>query len=249
MIRTIIVDDEPKARRILETIIKSHFNHVEIIGTADDVTSAVKIINELKPDLVFLDIEMPGEAGFQLVNHFEEINFEIIFTTAYSEYALKAFEISAIDYLLKPIQIDHLERAIEKLGKHRKNNQVKEQLETLKDTISEPKKLSKIALPIAEGLMFTKPDEIIYLKAESSYTRIYLTYRPEILVSKTLKEFEKLLTYSNIFMRVHRSYIINLNHITNYVRADGGYILMDNNEQIHISKEKRDELLQFFKEN
>ncbi|MCB0736726.1 MAG: response regulator transcription factor [Bacteroidetes bacterium] len=242
--KALIVDDEAKARRILENLLTTHCPDVEIVGMADDVPSAVKAVHQHKPDLLFLDIEMPGYTGFQLIDFFDKIEFDIIFTTAYSEYALKAFEVSAIDYLLKPIQIEQLIHAVERASL--KNDAFKlEKMEALRQNLQTGGQVAKIALPVSDGLLFVKPDEIEYLKAESSYTSIYLTNGKSLLVSKTLKEFEKLITNPQ-FMRVHRSYFVNLNHVRQYVRTEGGHLEMDNGDIVYFSKDKRDELLDAF---
>ncbi|MBI1183513.1 response regulator [bacterium] len=241
--KAIIIDDEAKARRILEALLAEHCPDVQVIASADDVPAGVKAINREKPDVVFLDIEMPGYTGFQLLDFFDNISFDIIFTTAYSDHALKAFEVSAIDYLLKPIQIEQLVKAVEKVRK-KKNHQLAEKIEALKQNLLENKP-AKIALPVADGLLFVKPEDVLYLKAESSYTHIYLQTDRALLVSKTLKEFEKLLDHPH-FMRIHRSYLINLNHVKQYVKSDGGHLEMDNGDIVYFSKDKKDELMAAF---
>ncbi|MFY0675382.1 MAG: response regulator transcription factor [Bacteroidia bacterium] len=242
--RAIIIDDEGKARRILEALIDQNCEDVDVVGVADDVPSGVKAINKEYPDVVFLDIEMPGYSGFQLLDFFDEIDFDIIFTTAYSEHALKAFEVSAIDYLLKPIQIDQLVKAVNKV-RAKKAAQINEKIDTLKENLK-GNKIAKIALPVADGLLFVKPEEILYLKAESSYTNIYLIENKTILVSKTLKEFEKLIDHPH-FMRIHRSYFVNLNHIKQYYKSEGGHIEMINGDIVYFSKDKKEEMLAAFK--
>ncbi len=241
--KAVIIDDEAKARRILEALLTEHCDEIEVVAMADDVPSGVKAINKEKPDVVFLDVEMPGYSGFQLLEFFDQVDFEIIFTTAYSEHALKAFEVSAIDYLLKPIQIDQLTKAVKKLL-NKGNQQSTEKINALKSNLKD-NKISKIALPVADGFLFAKPDEILYLKAESSYTNIILSSAKTILVSKTLKEFEKLIDHPH-FMRVHRSYLVNLNHVKQFVKTDGGHLEMVNGDIVYFSKEKRDDLLQAF---
>jgi len=242
--KAIIIDDEAKARRVIQAMLAEHCPDIEVITTADDVPSGVKAINREMPDVVFLDIEMPGYTGFQLLDFFDDVSFEIIFTTAYSDYAIKAFEVSAIDYLLKPIQIDQLVKAVNKV-KSKQKSQLNEKIEALKLNLNETNQLSKIALPVADGFLFVKPEDILYLKAESSYTRIFLTDDKDLLVTRTLKEFEKLIDHPH-FMRIHRSYLINLNHIKQYVRSDGGHIEMDNKDIVYFSKDKKEELLGAF---
>lgn len=242
MFKAIIIDDEPRARKVLSTLLAENCPEVEILGTAGDVPEGVKSINKLQPDVVFLDIEMPGYSGFELLDFFQEVTFQIIFTTAYSEYALQAFEVSAIDYLLKPIQIDKLISAVEKAKQQISYSQTAEKLEALKSNLSAEGQIKKIALPVANGLLFVETLDIIYLKAEGSYTQIHLVNGPKLLVSKKLKEFEQLLQNPSFF-KSHRSFLINLDHVQQYVRQDGGYIVMKNQDVVSIAKDRRDSLL------
>ncbi len=240
MLNCVIIDDEGKARRILEAMLKEHCPELQVVATAEDVPSGVKIIQKHNPDIIFLDIEMPGYTGFQLLEFFENPGFEVIFTTAYSEYALQAFQVSAVDYLLKPIQINQLKIAVEKAIRMHSNSQVIERLAALKENIEE-KTLQKIALPVSDGLRFVPLKDILYLKADGSYTNIFLTDGNRILISKKIKEFENILSPKNNFYRTHRSYIVNLARIKNYIRQDGGYIVMENGEEVDLSRERKDE--------
>ncbi len=235
--KALIVDDEPRARRILEQLLKEYCIEVEIVDTADDVPNAVKAIQKYKPDVVFLDIEMPQYTGFQLFEFFEDIDFEVIFTTAYRDYALQAFQVEASDYLLKPIQIELLMQAVQKVQKRIdiKNTPI--------NTNTAPQ-MNRITVPIAEGLLFLEPNEIVTLKAEGSYTNVCLVNDKKILVSKNIKFFEDYLLKHNMFFRPHRSYIINLHFVKQFLRQDGGLIVMKNGEEVDISREKRDEFLQ-----
>lgn len=247
--RTLIVDDEAKARRILETLIKEYHPELEVVGHADDVPSAVQAIQTLNPELVFLDIEMPGYSGFQLFDFFPNPNFEIIFATAYSEYALRAFEVSAADYLLKPVQLDALARSIQKVvGK--KSEELKPQrqasLDALKKNLQSGPSLSRIALPIAEGLQFVDIDEIQYFEADASYTHIYLTENRKLLVTKYLKHFIELIQDARFF-KPHRSFYVNLNHVHQYLRQDGGSLVMKNGAVIHVARDKKDEFQEMLK--
>lgn len=243
MLSCVIIDDEGKARRILETMLHEHCPEVQVVATAEDVPSGVKVIQKHKPDVVFLDIEMPGYTGFQLLEFFEQPDFEVIFTTAYSEYALQAFQVSAVDYLLKPIQIDQLRASVEKAIRLHGNSQVMERLTALRENMEEST-LQKIALPVSDGLRFVPLKEILYLKADGSYTNIFLLDGSRILISKKIKEFENTLSPRNNFFRTHRSYIINLGRIKNYIRQDGGYIVMENGDEVDLSRERKDEFQQ-----
>jgi two-component system LytT family response regulator len=238
--KAIIIDDEPKARRILQALILENYPLIEIVAIETDVPSGVKAIVAHKPDLVFLDVEMPGQNGFQLLDFFEKIDFEIIFTTAHSEYAFRAFEVSAIGYLLKPIQIEKLVEAVERAIKFRGQNQIQQRLQTLQSNFQSTE-IKKIALPVSDGLVFVNVNDIIYLKADGAYTQIFIVEGKHLLISKNLKEFENSLSHHPHFFRSHRSYMLNINYIQKYNKTEGGYIELINGHQADLSREKKDE--------
>jgi two-component system LytT family response regulator len=212
------------------------------VELCQNVAEGIEAINRLKPDVVFLDIQMQRETGFDLLTRLKQIDFELIFTTAYSEYAIKAFKFSAIDYLLKPIDVPELQAAIEKVSKKRENNisaRIEHLIHNLKPASSQK---FKIALPSSDGLVFVKVEEILYCEAESNYTQIHLVNGAKHLVSRTLKEYEDLLSDQDFF-RIHNSYIINLNLIKNYVRGEGGYVVMTNGKSLDVSKRKKESFL------
>lgn len=244
MIKAVIIDDEAKARRILEALLKEYCPEVEILASCEDVPSGVIAINKYKPDVVFLDVEMPGYTGFQLLEFFNEVNFEIIFTTAHSDYALQAFKVSAIDYLLKPIQISELIRAVDKLKKVQGDEATR--ISTLRENFKH-NAIRRLALPVAEGLIFVEVNDILYLEADGSYTKFCLANGKSVVVSKKIKEFEEALSTANNFFRPHRSYIISLNAIKQYVKQDGGYILLKNDTQIPLARERKDDFLELVK--
>lgn len=243
MLRAIIIDDEARSRKLLQTLIEEYCESVEVRALADDVPSGVQAINREEPDLVFLDIEMPGYTGFQLLDFFEDINFEIIFTTAYKEYALQAFQVSAIDYLLKPIQIDQLLRAVGRVEKRIHQAFQQQRMAALRENLQQEGLVSKIALPVSDGLFFVDVSNIIYLCAERSYCNVYLADGNQMLVSRNLKEFEEMLQHP-FFFRSHRSFLINLNYVEQFVKKDGGYITMSNGDMVNISRDRRDLLLE-----
>lgn len=251
MLKALIIDDEPKARRILEELLKEYCpNDILVVANAEDVPSGVKAIAQFQPDIVFLDIEMPNYTGFQLFDFIADINFETVFTTAYQEYAIQAFKVSAIDYLLKPIQIDGLIAAVEKVKKEKveknplNNNQTANKIATLQSNLNNTNQ--KIALPVSDGLLFVEVNDIIYLSAEGAYTEIFIKGRKDkIVVSKNIKLFEEILIQP-CFLRVHRSYIINLNCVSQYIKQDGGYIVMENGAQVALSKDKKEEFLKVY---
>lgn len=237
----IIIEDEQKARRILQTLLLEHCPEIEVKEAVEDVPHGVKAIIKHKPDIVFLDIELPGFSGFELTDFIEDVNFEIIFTTAYSQYALKAFEMSAVDYLLKPIQIEQLKSAVDK-AKKRKGQDIGDKLKILKENLS-PNGTKKIALPIAEGYLFVEQDEIVYMEADNTYTTIYFTNGNKVLVSRSLGEFVELIS-SPDFYKPHRSFYVNLNHIRQYNKQDGGSLVMNNGHIVYIARDKKSEFLE-----
>ncbi|MGD1840172.1 MAG: LytR/AlgR family response regulator transcription factor [Thermonemataceae bacterium] len=240
MLSAIIIDDEARARRILEKLLEEYCPQVQVVAQADDAPQGLKAIKKYQPDVVLLDIEMPNYSGFQLLDFVEEVTFEIIFTTAYQEYAIKAFQVSAIDYLLKPIQIDLLIKAIEKVEKQARS-QINKRLQTLQANLDQAT-INRLALPVAEGLVFIDVNEILYLKAEGAYTKFVLLHEEPILVSKNIKSFVNILD-PQMFYRTHRSFYINLYQVKQYVRQDGGYIIMNNNDIVNLSKDKKDAFL------
>jgi two-component system LytT family response regulator len=246
MLKAIIVDDEAKARRILENFLIEYCPQIQIMAMTEDVPQAVKAIQKFNPDVVFLDIEMPGYNGFQLLEFFEEIDFEIIFTTAYSEFALRAFQVSAIDYLLKPIQINQLTTAVQKLEKIHGNSFLRERIETLQKNLDEYK-IKKIVIPLSEGSLFVELNDIVFLKAEGSYANIFFKDGNKVIVSKNLKDYEDQLTMEEGFFRTHRSFLINTNYITQ-VSSDGSEATMINQSIINISRDRKQEFSNYLKQ-
>ncbi len=245
MLTAIIVDDEGKARRILESFLTDYCPTVQILGMAEDVPQAVKAIKKFEPDVVFLDIEMPGYNGFQLLEFFDEINFDIVFTTAYSEFALKAFQVSAIDYLLKPIQIEQLMNAVKKVERIKGNSLIKERIQTLQTNLEEFK-IKKIVVPLSEGSLFIELKEIIYLKAEGSYVNFFLKDGTKILASKNIKDFEDQLTQTDGFYRTHRSFLINTAFVTN-VSSDNAEVTLNGKATVAIARERKQDFMQYLK--
>jgi len=243
MIKAIIIEDEIRSIKLLENLLKEYCPEVELIGTASNVTKAFELINSQKPDLIFLDIEMQKETGFNLLEKFDEINFEIIFTTAYENYAIKAIKLSAIDYLLKPIDVDELKEAVEKVKVNFEAQNTNKKFEALIQNLGN-KNLDQfqIALPSLEGISFVKLNEILYLKSDRQYTFFYLKNGEKIMTSKNIGNYEKMLTEHNYY-RVHHSSIINLSEVKKYVHSEGGHVIMSNGDQIDISKRKKEDFL------
>ncbi|HEU5290709.1 MAG TPA: LytTR family DNA-binding domain-containing protein, partial [Cyclobacteriaceae bacterium] len=215
---------------------------LEIVGMAHDIETAVPLIQQSNPDLLFLDVELQTGTGFELLDKIGEIKFGIVFTTAFEQYAVKAIKLSSIDYLLKPIDIEELQQAVEKAKAKRDHELQTRKLEALMSNLGATNK-KKICLSTSEGMEFINVLDIVYCEANGAYTKFTLTNGTNILVSKNLKEYEIILSDQN-FMRVHNSYLINLAEVKKFVKSEGGYILMKNNSQISISPKKRDEFLE-----
>lgn len=239
IINAIIIDDEERARNTLSSLLLNYCPEISVLATCANVPDGVLAINKHKPDVVFLDIEMPDYNGFELLGFFREIDFDIIFVTAYSEYAIKAFEISAVDYILKPIDIDQLKNSVEKLKQKKLHSQMQEQIELLKESYKGDD-IRKIALSMSNGLNFVEIVDIILLEADGAYTTFYLKDGQKILVSKKLKFYEDILSNRSFFFRTHRSYFINVNFIKKYSRSENA-ILMDNGTSITISRDRKQE--------
>lgn len=245
MIKAVIIDDEERARSVMKTLLEEYCPEVEVKAMCSNVPEAVIAINNCDPDVVFCDIEMPDYSGFELLSFFKEINFEIIFATGYSQYALQAFEVSAVDYLLKPIQIDKLENAVQKL-KSKQTSSMQIRVDALQENLKE-NNIRKIALPNLDGLQFVDIDDIALLEADGSYTHVFLENAERIVVSKKIKDFEEILLRKKNFFRVHRSAIININFIKNYSKAES-YIYLTNNKSVPVSRNKKVEFELHIKE-
>lgn len=248
-IRALLVVDEYQARSLLGSLIEENFPEVEIVGQATDVQSAFDLIQSSKPDLVFLDIQMRNETGFDLLLRFPAIHFDVIFTTAHHEYALKAFRFNAIDYLLKPIILTELNEAIEKVKRKEQSEQHVsiEQLIRLQQSISNPPKTpDKITVPTSNGFILLQITDILYCEAKNNYTQFHLSNNQTITSSYTLKQYHEILSNCDFF-RANRSFLINLNHIKMYKRNDGGLIVMDNGTEVELSHQQKESFLQHFK--
>ncbi|PCI97350.1 MAG: DNA-binding response regulator [Flavobacteriales bacterium] len=242
MIKAVIVDDTKANRDTLEVLIKKYCPELKIVGTASNIQDAEVMIETQQPKLVFLDIEMPGGTGFDLLERLDIINFEVIFVTAYDKYAIRAFQFSAIDYLLKPINIKDLIHAVHKITSKERlysGEELKEVVRNMKGGTSENKKL---AIASVQGLDFVPIKNLIRCEADGKYTLCVLEDGKRILSSKNLKEFETILSEEN-FYRVHHSHLINMTHIKRYAKQDGGHLVMINDDKIGISQRKKEDFL------
>lgn len=241
--KTIIIEDEKRAQILLQNILEKHFPNVEIMAIADDLPSGVKAIHKHQPDFIFLDIEMPNFSGLEILDFFNEndVTFSIIFTTAYNHYAIEALKIAAVDYLLKPLSKEDIKEALERYIK--KNNAYKkESFSSLKSIVSD-KKINKIAVPEGNQLHFIKPEDIIYIKADNSYSELHLENRKQMTVSRSIKNFEDGLKDNPSFCRIHKSYLINTLFVEKYDKSNGGWVTLSNKKELPISSEKIDTFL------
>jgi two-component system LytT family response regulator len=254
MIKTIIIDDEEKSRKLLENLLSEHCPELHVVATAGSVETGLQVIEKNPPDLVFLDIVMPFRNGFSLLEMLDEITFEIMFTTAYDQYAIKAIRFSALDYLLKPINIDELKNAVKKVlakQSEKEEKDVNQRLEVFLENASVQASDRKLGIPTQYGIDFVHIKDIVMVQAEGNYSVIYLkNSRSKEIVSRTLKEFDDLLKEYNFF-RIHRTWLINLSHVIKYSRTnqsaaldgDGGSVTMINSLQIPVSRDKRKYLI------
>jgi len=242
MIRAIIIDDEPYCCEVLVALLQDCCPDVKIVAVCQNGMDGLSSIRQQTPDLVFLDVEMPKMNGFEMLEQLPSINFHLVFTTSYDQYALKAFRFSAIDYLLKPIDQEELQKSVQKVLQH-SQAPLPQQLEILMRKIHLPTALiNKIALPTMDGLQMILVDLIISCESDDNYTILKLKDRRKIVVSCTLKEIEEILE-DHSFIRVHRSYLVNLNEIEKYLKGEGGYLVMTDGSTIDVSRTRKETLL------
>lgn len=247
--KAIIVDDEQDGIRTLEKMLQLHCPQVKVLGAASNAQEAKRLILELKPNVVFLDIQMPGKSGLELLKEIPEINFEVIFVTAHNEYMLQALQYSAADYLLKPVDEDRLVEAVHRVEQRMKDERIDERTQTLLHNLGKaglPSEM-KLCLPTLKGFIIRKLDEIIYCEAERSYTIFHIVGSKPVIVSKPLIEYESLLDDTS-FLRIHKSFLVNLHHVKQYQRGEGGVVIMSNDAEIEISRRKKDQFLLRIKE-
>jgi len=244
MITCIIIDDERQAREVLQKLIKRYFDDkVSVVGMAASVEEGVKQIHKFNPNLVFLDIEMPGENGFELFKYFDHFHFDVVFTTAYQHHAVKAIKHAALDYLLKPINFIDLRDSILKLEEKISLGHKQERIEALLTNLSFGEDIkNKIALPTMDGYRLEMINSIIYCEADENYTRIHLANNEIIVVPKTLKTIEELMPVSHFF-RIHKSYLININFVKSYRKTDGNRVILENGTELIVAVRRNDEFI------
>ncbi|RTL60696.1 MAG: response regulator transcription factor [Sphingobacteriales bacterium] len=246
MLGAIIVDDESNSRNGLKEKISRYCPEVQVIAESENGENGIRLIEALKPDIVFLDVEMPKMNGFTMLQKLTSRHFEVIFITGYDHYAINAIKVSALDYLVKPVEISELKEAVLKAINKRTTAKKNEQVELLlQNLLNDKKEQLRIAIPSTDGLQFTDISSIIYLEASSNYTIFFLTNKKKLTVGRTLKEYEELLP-ENIFIRIHHSYIINKNFVQKYIRGEGGQVVMQNNVVLDVAKRRKAEFLKIF---
>lgn len=246
-ILSVIVDDEPGNIVTLTELLKTYCPEVIVDGTAPDIVKGYDLVKKVNPDVVFLDIEMPYGNAFDLLNRLAPVNFEVIFITAFNDYAVKAFKYAALDYILKPVNLVELKAAVDKASRRLEEKNINNRIASLLANLKpENQANQKIGLPTNDGFYFEDVNNIMHLEAAGSYTYIFTKGKKKELVSKSLKEFEDVLPESN-FCRVHHSYIININFVKKYYKGRGGYVEMDDGTTVEIAVRKKDDFFTKFK--
>ena len=242
LLKAILVDDELSSLQNLQQKLSEFCPDVKVIATAQKPEDAIVLIRQLKPDVIFLDIEMPRMNGFRMLDELREYDFDIVFTTAYNHYAIDAIRVSAFDYLTKPVAIKDLQKTVERLSLHNKLH-TKERMDIFRNSLSPTKSQDeKVAIPTGEGLEFIPIKNIIHIESSSNYSKICMTDNKNLLVTKLLGDLEEILQPYKFF-RVHNSHLINLSYIKKYIRGEGGQVVMQNGDVIDVSRRKKDDFL------
>jgi len=238
MIKAVIIDDETASREALDALLREFVEEVQVLGQAGTPSEGLDLVRKLKPDVLFLAVELDGESGFDLLEQLPDDGPEVVFTTGYEQYATRAFRSDAADYLLKPVDLTQLREAVRKVAEKRKSAGAEERYEVLiRNWRSQGDE--QIALSSSEGFIFVKLRDLIYCKGDGAYTYFFMNENEKVTVSKNIGEFEGLLV-SRGFFRVHKSYLINLNEMRRYVRGEGGYVVMSNGHTVDVSKRRKE---------
>jgi len=241
--KAIIVDDEPDARDALRMALERYCPEVKIVAMSESPVDGLEQIRMHHPELIFLDIQMPGMSGFDMLTKLEESDVNVIFVTAHDKYALKAIRFSALDYLLKPVDAEELQNAVQKAMQKQNRGEYNLKMKSFLENIrSQQEQLGKLSVPTLEGFLFIEINEIVNCRADDNYTEISLITKEKILVSKTLKDVEEMLA-GNTFFRIHQSHLINLKFLQRYVKGDGGYVVMKDGTSLDVSRRKKEEFL------
>ncbi|MBL0136572.1 MAG: response regulator transcription factor [Chitinophagaceae bacterium] len=248
MLSTVIIDDEPNNITNLRALLENYCPEVEITGTAKNAEEGIALIKSISPELVFLDIQMPGKSGFDLLQSLPKPNFEIIFVTAYDKYGIQAVKFAALDYLLKPVNIEELKSAVSKAVEKSFLKKKNQQLENLVSLLEQKqnKEEHRLALPTAKETRFVKTGDIVRCESSNNYTIFYFKDGEKLIVSKPIYEYEELLEPYG-FQRCHQSHLVNKQFIKSWIKEDGGYLLLDNGHQIPVSRQKKDLIKEWMK--
>jgi len=245
MISAVIIEDEPKGRQMLKQMLSDYCPELELLGMAKSAKEGYDLILSSGPDLVFLDVEMPNGSGFDLLDMFDDVNFQLVFTTAYGHYALQAIKYSALDFLLKPIDGDDLIMAVEKAEENKNLKKgLNGNVQTLMDNVKGEGAPQKMAVPDFKGVAIINVQDIVRCEADGNYTTLFLNEDIKITSTRTLKQFEDMLELDG-FMRVHRTHLINLRQVTRFEKEDGGMALMTNGDKIEISRRRKQQFVEF----
>jgi len=244
MIKAVIVDDEKKGRETLASLLSKHCEQVLLVGQAGNAVDGFNVISAQNPDLIFLDVEMPGGTGFDMLEMFDAVNFDVVFTTAYGHYAIQAFRYSAFDFLLKPVEVDQLIDVCNRVGAKRGQPKMNTQILTLLENLNKEQPNRKMVIPDLNGLTVVDVEDITRFESDSSYTTVHMRDGAKYVQSKHLKEIENMMTDTH-FIRVHRSHIINMNHVKRYVKGEGGYVIMRDGTEVEISRRRKNDLMQW----
>lgn len=244
MVRTILVDDEPSGLNTLRRLLDEYCSGVKVVAECTDADSAKEKIELLEPQLVFLDISLPGKSSFDLLAELEAINFEIIFVTAHNQYTLQAFRYSAVDYLMKPVDEDLLIDAVKRAVKRISVNAINQNISTLLHNLQkpQPRQEMKLCIPSLQGFQVVDLKDILFCEASGSYTGFYFTNEHHVISAKPIFEYEELLADAGFF-RIHKSYLVNLLHVKEYLRGEGGSVILSNDKEVEVSRRKKDAFL------
>jgi two-component system LytT family response regulator len=243
--KAVLIDPDRDSLEALAKMLHTHCPEVQIAATCDSAVDGLLKIKDIKPELIFMEVDMPQLNGFDLLSHAQPRNSDVVFTTASDKHAVKAFKISALEYLLKPIDVEELKAAVQK-SSHKRNHVNSGQLDKLLNyVIPQKPRARRVALTASDHLVFVETEKIVYCESDSNYTTFFLSDGQKVIVSKTLKDVEEILEGADFF-RIHASFLINMKHVSKFTRGDGGYVVMSNNEHINVSRKKKDEFFEMF---